>query len=90
MRIFREPLVHFLALGGVLFIAYSLFAPAPERPLERIVIDRSVIESLAAAFQATWRRPPTASERRGLIDDHIAEELFYREARSWRSTRTTW
>jgi len=79
-RLFREPLVQFLALGGVLFAAYALLAPAEETPPERIVIDHPVIDSLEAAFQATWKRPPTASERQGLIDDYIAEEVLYREA----------
>ncbi len=79
-RVFKEPLVQFLALGGVVFAAYSLFAPVDEAPPERIVIDRSVIDSLEAAFEAVWKRPSTASERQGLIDDHIAEEVLYREA----------
>jgi hypothetical protein len=80
MRFLNEPLVQFLALGGVLFVAYSLLGPVREPAPERIVISRSVIDSLEAAFQATWKRPPTTSERRALIDDHIAEEVLYREA----------
>jgi hypothetical protein len=79
-RLFREPLVQFLALGGVLFAAYALLAPAEETSPERIVIDHPVIDSLEAAFQATWKRPPTDSELQGLIDNHIAEEVLYREA----------
>jgi hypothetical protein len=80
MRFLGEPLVQFLVLGGVLFAAYSLFAPVDKAPTERIIIDRSVIDSLEAAFQATWQRAPTEIERRGLIDGHVAEELLYREA----------
>lgn len=79
-RVFKEPLVQFLALGGVLFAAYSLFAPPPEGPREQILVDQPVVWSLEAAFEAVWKRPPTASERQGLINDHIAEEVLYREA----------
>ncbi len=63
-----------------LYFAYSLFAPQPEVPREQIVADRPVVQSLEASFEAVWKRPPTVSERQGLIDDHIAEEVLYREA----------
>ncbi len=79
-RLFKEPLVQFLLLGAGLFLAYSLFAPQPEVPREQIVVDQPVVRSLEAAFEAVWKRPPTASERRGLIDDYLAEEVLYREA----------
>lgn len=84
MRFIKEPLVQFLVLGGLLFVAYSLFAPVSEAPPERIVINHFVIDNLEVAFEASWKRPPTASERRGLIEDHIAEELLYREAKKLR------
>jgi len=35
---------------------------------------------LAQNFATTWMRPPTAQEIGGLIDDYIAEEIYYREA----------
>jgi hypothetical protein len=63
-----------------LYLTYSLFAPPPEGPREQIVVDQPVVRSLEAAFEAVWKRPPTASERQGLINDHIAEEVLYREA----------
>ncbi len=79
-RVFKEPLVQFLLLGVGLYFTYSLFAPQPEVPREQIVVDQPVVRSLEAAFEAVWKRPPTASERQGLIDEHIAEEVLYREA----------
>ncbi len=79
-RLFKEPLVQFLLLGAGLFLAYALFTPQPEVPREQIVVDRPVVRSLEAAFEAVWNRPPTASERQGLIDDYLAEEVLYREA----------
>ena len=79
-RLFREPLVQFLALGGVLFLVFALFAPPSDEPRDQIVVDGPVVQSLEAAFEAVWKRPPTASERQGLINDHLAEEVLYREA----------
>lgn len=80
MHFWKEPLFQFLFLGGVLFAAYSALAPEAEAPLERIVVDAARVRSLEQSFEAAWRRPPTSSERQGLIDDFLAEEVFYREA----------
>lgn len=80
MQFWKEPLIQFLFAGGVLFAAYTGFAPEPEAPLEQIVIDAPRVKSLEQSFEAVWKRPPTASERQGLIDDFLAEEVFYREA----------
>jgi hypothetical protein len=78
--ILREPLVHFLALGAGLFLLYGLFGQEAGERSDRIVVTEAQIEGLAALFERTWRRPPTAAELDGLIADHIKEEILYREA----------
>lgn len=80
MRFWKEPLVQFLVIGGLLFVGYTVFAPEAEPPREQIVVGALRIQSLEQSFEATWKRPPTASERQGLIDDFLVEEVFYREA----------
>ncbi len=80
MRIWKEPLAQFLVLGGLLFLSYSLFAPEPEAARETIVVDAPLIASLEQSFEAVWKRSPTPEERQGLVDDYLAEEVFYREA----------
>jgi parvulin-like peptidyl-prolyl cis-trans isomerase-like protein len=40
------------------------------------------VATLADGFTRTWRRPPTAQELQGLVDDYIREEVFYREGRA--------
>lgn len=78
-RILREPLLHFLILGGLLFLAYDqLGGDAPPRP-DEIVIDAARIEMLQKQFERTWQRSPTSSELDGLIDSWLREEIFYRE-----------
>jgi len=78
-RILREPLLHFLLLGALLFFAYGwLGNAAPPRP-DEIVIDTARIETLQGQFERTWQRPPTARELRGLVDSWLREEIFYRE-----------
>jgi len=80
-RLVREPLVHFLLLGGLLFGAYYSFNDAPQSSdSKQIVLDEAQVASLAATFQRTWLRPPTQEELVGLVEDRIKEEILYREA----------
>ena len=59
-RILREPLLHFLILGGLLFLAYDqLGGDAPPRP-DEIVIDAVRIEMLQNQFERTLAALPDA------------------------------
>ena len=75
----REPLVHFLLLGALIFGAFKFISSETIEP-GKILITQGRIESLEIAFSRTWRRPPTASELEGLIRDYVREEVFAREA----------
>lgn len=75
----REPLIHFLLLGAVIFGAFKFISSETIEP-GKILITQGRIESLEIAFSRTWRRPPTASELEGLIRDYVREEVFAREA----------
>jgi parvulin-like peptidyl-prolyl cis-trans isomerase-like protein len=80
----RQPLLHFLMLGGLLFAFYDLVTPevaevAGEREAE-IVITPLQVERLTTEFQAIWQRPPTSEEQQKLIDNFIREEVLVREA----------
>ncbi len=76
----REPLLHFLVIGTGLFLLYQLVRGGDETAPREIVISESRIEALAENFGRTWTRPPTPQELRGLVDDYVKEEVFYREA----------
>ena len=78
-RILREPLLHFLLLGVLLFFAYGWFGGNAPPPPDEIVIDAARVEALQNQFERTWNRPPTPGERQGLIDSWLREEIFYRE-----------
>ena len=75
----REPLVHFLLLGALIFGAFKIISGATIEP-GKILITQGRIESFETAFGRTWRRPPTASELEELIRDYVREEVFAREA----------
>lgn len=79
-RWLKEPLLHFLGLGALLFAAYCLLnrnaAPAPDR----IVVSQGQLASMLESFTRTWQRPPTREEWEGLIRDRVREEVYCREA----------
>jgi hypothetical protein len=79
-KLLKEPLVHFLALGAVLFGIGLLRGDAAEPSANRITITPGVAERLMEGFRRTWQRPPTENEFRGLVEDYLKEEVLYREA----------
>ena len=78
-RWLREPIVHFLALGALLF-AVSHWRGGSGSASNRIVITPGQMDSLVATFTRTWQRPPTEAELKGLVDDYVRDELATREA----------
>jgi hypothetical protein len=75
----KEPLLHFFALGAVLFVLFGwLNRDAMEAP-DEVVVDQARMENLAAQFEQAWQRPPSPEELRGLIDGWVREEIMYRE-----------
>jgi PPIC-type PPIASE domain len=77
----REPLVHFLALGALLFALHAWLKPSePAASTTEIVVDEARILSLAQNFRRTWQRGPTPEELQGLIESHVREEVMVREA----------
>lgn len=75
----REPLVHFLLLGAGLFALWSVLGEPSSRN-DRVVVTEGHVARLIEGFSRTWQRPPTQPELSGLIEDHIKEEILYREA----------
>ena len=75
--ILREPLLHFLLLGALLFAGIAA-AKAAQRPVVRI--DAREIEQLAAFWALQAGRPPTRAELSAMIQERVEEELLAREA----------
>ncbi len=74
----REPLVHFLIAGALVF---ALFGGAANDPADRtITVSASQISGLVGQWEQTWQRQPTPAEVDGLIRDWIKDEVYYREA----------
>lgn len=75
-RLLREPLVHFLAIGLLIFVTFDLVRN--DHPYEQIVVDKTIVVELERRHAAVWQRPPTTAELHALVDDWIREEVLYR------------
>jgi peptidyl-prolyl cis-trans isomerase C len=76
---FREPLVHFLMGGFLLFLFFAVRGEPVDPASRTIVINARQVDRLSAAWAQTWQRPPTPAEIDGLIRDAIKEEVYVRE-----------
>ena len=82
LPLLREPLLQFLVLGGVLFALFSIVDRKEADAPAKIVVSTARVAQLADSFTRTWRRPPTEQELQDLIENHIREEVFYREGQA--------
>ena len=78
-RWLREPLLHFMLLGGLLYAASRVFAPGAADMY--IQIDAARVERLARLYQLQTGAAPTNAQRERLIADFVRDEVLYREAR---------
>ncbi|HEV2531990.1 peptidylprolyl isomerase [Phenylobacterium sp.] len=76
-RIAREPLVHFLIIGGLLFGGLQLVRGA-QRP--SVTISEQDLNQLVAYWELQSGRPPTRQELQAIVRDRVDEELLAHEA----------
>lgn len=79
-KLLREPLVHFLLLGLLVFAGFKVTSRNEASEPGKIVVTQAQVESLVTGFSRTWQRPPTTIELEGLIREYIREEVCTREA----------
>lgn len=91
-RLIRDPLLHFLAAGGLLFAAYHLIhgsAPAVADD-KTIVVDRAALlrflQYQSNAFQSDYFTRQfdamSPSEKQTLVHQYVREEALFREAKA--------
>jgi len=74
----REPLLHFVVLGGLLFGMDHLLVSRTDDPLT-IVMDAAADRDARALFQAARGKPPNADELKALRGIWLDNEVLYRE-----------
>jgi hypothetical protein len=80
MKLLREPLLHFILLGAVIFAAFGFITRHRTDKPGEIVVTQGALENIVTGFTRTWQRPPSEAELRGLVREYIREEVAYREA----------
>jgi parvulin-like peptidyl-prolyl isomerase len=85
-RWLREPTVHFLFLGGLLFVVRGvLLAPGGESAARAkrapVNLSSAQVRELAAGFGEQWGSPPSHAQLAALVEEAVDEALLEREAR---------
>lgn len=77
----REPLVHFFAVGAVVFGAYWLYHDREPATTSgpHIEISANDVRQIIVAWHAQGRSPLTRGQLQSLIDQKVAEEVLFRE-----------
>ena len=68
----------FALIGVALFVLYQAVSPG-DQSSRVVIVSEQTIDMLAERYAAVWRRPPTESELQSLINNHVREEILYRE-----------
>lgn len=76
-RWYRDPLVAFLIIGGLLFVIAGGTGADDQSTIQ---IRNQDIDRLTQQWAMQMQRQPTPRELQGLLDQHIKEEIYYREA----------
>jgi hypothetical protein len=79
-RILKDPLLHFLAIGAVLFAIAAWRGETVKTGGERIVVTAAQVEQARAAAAVLQGREPTAEELAALVEPTVRDEVLYRQA----------
>lgn len=80
MRFLREPLLHFLIIGFLLFYFYDLKQGQVIEAPNSITVSAEIIEQINGRFKLSKNRLPSEEELATMIDYYIRDEVYYREA----------
>ena len=80
-ELLKKPAIHIVFLGLIVGAAILLAKGPPTADASRrVVVTGADLLQQRAAFMRTWQREPTAEELRGALEQHIRQEVLYREA----------
>lgn len=76
----REPLVHFIILGALLFAGHMLWQRHVTKADYTITVTAEEMERQALIFAGENRRQPTDDDLKALLFSHVEEQALMREA----------
>ncbi len=81
-RVLREPLLHFLLLGGLIFALGDMRNRDGDQ--YRIVLDDARVAKIVQTYTQQFGGPPSPKMLHTLVDNYINEEVLYREGLAMR------
>lgn len=78
-KFLHEPLVHFLVIGGLLFLLYD-FTKQNDDTQDKIVISKERIDQLVSEWEKKSLSVPTQEEKNEIIQKEIYQRVLYKEA----------
>lgn len=79
-KLYREPLVHFIILGALLFAGHMLWQRHVTKADYTITVTAAELERQALIFAGENRRQPTDEDLKALLFSHVEEQVLMREA----------
>lgn len=79
-RLLREPLLHFLVIGLLIFVAAQAWRGAHDA--RRIVVTPERTAELATKYRLQFGSAPTPAQLEALVEAYIQEEALYREGKA--------
>lgn len=79
-KLLREPLVHFIILGALLFAGHMVWQRHVTKADYTITVTTEEMERQALIFAGENRRQPTDDDLKALLFSHVEEQALMREA----------
>jgi len=79
--LWREPLVHFVLLGALIFGADAVLHPPPKDD-KIIIVAKAMRQSFIENFDEDKSRSPSEAELEKMIESWVASEILYREGKA--------
>ncbi len=80
LRFLREPLLHFIAIGGLFFLIYTAVNDTTENSIDTILITPERISQITTEYNGVWNKMPSDEELDNLIKEEVRSEVYYRDA----------
>jgi hypothetical protein len=81
-KLLKEPLVHFLIIGALMFVISDIIEKDYVSEDYRIEITKQNVESMFKRWVEQLKRMPTQEEFDAYLENYLKEEILYREAKT--------
>lgn len=80
-KIFTEPLLHFIVIAMLFFVAYNTLNPKRFDD-QVVVVSEGRVAQINSSFITSWNRAPSPAELEAAIQGFAVNEMYLREARA--------